>query len=124
MHVKVTVKNYKKILGKDFVDVECVAQSDSISDDITTNIFVMQKLPKNALNESTARFSHVADPVDLEDYPAQEMQDSPYFRTNEITLRVRNDFQASRIVSVMQEQVQNLKTALTLSPFFEQTFIL
>lgn len=124
MHVKITIKRHKEILGKQFIDIECQAQSDSLSDDMDTNIFVIQKLPKNALGESTSQFSHVADPVDLEDYPAYQVQDIPYFRTNHITLRVRSEYQTARIISVMQEQVQNLKTALTLPPVSEQTLIL
>ena len=124
MHVDITVKRHKEILGKQYIDIQCIAQSDSQSADIDKNIFVMQKLPKNALNESTARFSHIADPVDLQDYPAYEMQDAPYFRANEITLRVRSQFQVSHIISVMQDELQKLKSALTLAPISEEKFTL
>lgn len=124
MHVKVTVKRHKEILGKQYIDIECQAQSDSLSDDMDTNIFVVQKLPKNALGQTTSQFSHVADPVDLQDYPPYPAQDLPYFRTNQITLRVRSEYQTARIISVLEQEVQNLRTALTLPPVSEQTLIL
>ena len=119
-----TVKRYKTALSKAYIDIVCTADT---SDSCGASIFVMQQLPKNALNESTYRFSHVADPVDLQDYPQEQLEDSAYFRTNEITLRVRSQYQVQLIVQTMRKEVQALAHALSAPPeseeVFSQTFI-
>ena len=114
------IKRYKTAQSKSYIDVTCTAHTGSTDED--PNIFVLQKLPKNALGQSTSRFSHIADPVDMEDYSAQETEDMAYFRASEITLRVRSQFQVEHIISVMREQVKALVQALSAVPSDETTF--
>ena len=127
MNITVTfnIKRYKTALSKSYIDIHCQASadtSDSTSSQDISCIFMMQKLPKNALNQSTARFSHIADPVDLQDYPAEETQDMTYFRTNEITLRVRSQFQMEHIVETMRKEVKALVQALNALPDTQESF--
>lgn len=106
IQIQYNIKRY--INGsKSAIDVTCQAfcQQDP-------NIFVMQKLPKNALGEVTYRFSHVADPVDLQDWPDSQQDDYAYFRTNKVTLRVRSQFQAQSIIDTMRQEVKALVKAL------------
>lgn len=102
-----TISRYIKDPSKAAIDITCKATGD-----VDSKIFVMQKMSKNALGEDTFRFSHVADPVDLQDWPDYMQDDYPYFRTDQITLRVRSQFQAQSIIKTMQEQVKNLVQAL------------
>lgn len=118
IRVNFNIKKYKTAQSKSYIDIQCAAYTDSNS----TCIFVMQKLPKNAIGQTTSQFSHVADPVDMEDYPDKEQEDSAYFRTNSITLRVRNQFQVQHIVQTMRKQVQALAHALSAVPESEESF--
>lgn len=103
------ISRYTKNPSKTAIDITCKASGDS---DIDSKIFVMQKLSKNTLGQQTYRFSHVADPVDLQDWPDCMQDDYSYFRTDQITLRVRSQFQAQSIIKTMQEQVKSLVQAL------------
>ena len=107
IQIQYNVKKYLKG-SKSAIDVTCQAfcQQDP-------NIFVMQKLPKNALGQVTYRFSHVADLVDLEDWPDSQQDDYAYFRTNKVTLRVRSQFQAQSIINTMRQEVKALSKALS-----------
>lgn len=120
MNIKVdfTVTRYKAAQSKSYIDVTCTASQDSDS----ICIFVMQKLPKNALGQVTSMFSHVADPVDMQDYPDQETQDKAYFRSSTITLRVRSQFQVEHIIEVMRKEVKALAQALTGAVESEEVF--
>ena len=121
--IEFNIKRYKTALSKSYIDIQCTASAQSSdSSSVDSNIFVIQKLPKNALGESTSRFSHVADPVDMQDYPSEEVQDSAYFRTNSITLRVRSQFQMEHIVEVMRKEVSALTQALNALPASEESF--
>ena len=124
MNIRVDFKinRYKTAQSKAYIDISCHAYEDSDS----LCIFVMQKLPKNALGQTTSMFSHVADPVDMQDFPDHQEEDKAYFRTSDITLRVRNQFQVQHIVQTMREQVKALAQALTAAveseEIFSQTF--
>lgn len=117
--VNFTVKRYKVAASKNYIDVQCEAAASDSSDPC---IFVIQNLPKNALGESTERFSHVADPVDMQDFPAEKDTQLPYFRTDSIILRVRSQFQVQHIISVMRKQVSALVQALSAVPSSEEIF--
>lgn len=107
LHFK--VKRLKRPTLKNAIDVQCYATSSTGSD---TNVFVIQILPKNALNQSQFRFSHVADPVDMQDYPSIVDFDTPYFRTDSIKLRLRNQYQANIVIQTLKKQVRSLVNAI------------
>lgn len=104
-----SVKRYQRSGYKAAVDIECKATSAC---NVDTNIFVIQKLPKNFNKQPDYRFSHIADPVDMQDYPSEMMDDYAYFRTNSIKLRVRNDFQAQHAINGIKTGVTALVKAL------------
>lgn len=134
MNIIVTfdIKRYKTALSKSYIDIHCTAHTESsdslsrVAEPDSSYIFVIQKLPKNAIGQTGARFSHIADPVDIQDFPIEQTQDSPYFRAKQITLRVRSQFQADRIISIMRKEIKDLAQALTVLPdseeFFSETF--
>ena len=104
-----SVKRYQRSGYKAAVDIECKATSSCNAD---TNVFVIQKLPKNFNKQPDYRFSHIADPVDMQDYPSEIMDDYAYFRTDSIKLRVRNDFQAQHAINGIKTGVTALVKAL------------
>lgn len=104
-----SVKRYQRSGYKAAVDIECKATSAC---NVDTNVFVIQKLPKNFNKQPDYRFSHIADPVDMQDYPSVMMDDYAYFRTNSIKLRVRNDFQAQHAINGIKTGVAALVKAL------------
>lgn len=104
-----SVKRYQRSGYKAAVDIECKATSAC---NVDTNVFVIQKLPKNFNKQPDYRFSHIADPVDMQDYPSEMMDDYAYFRTNSIKLRVRNDFQAQHAINGIKTGVTALVKAL------------
>lgn len=104
-----SVKRYQRSGYKAAVDIECKATSAC---NVDTNVFVIQKLPKNFNKQPDYRFSHIADPVDMQDYPSEMMDDYAYFRTNSIKLRVRNDFQAQHAINGIKTGVAALVKAL------------
>lgn len=104
-----SVKRYLRSGYKAAVDIECKATSAC---NVDTNVFVIQKLPKNFNKQPDYRFSHIADPVDMQDYPSVMMDDYAYFRTNSIKLRVRNDFQAQHAINGIKTGVTALVKAL------------
>lgn len=103
------VKRYQKSGYKSAVDIQCKATS-ACNDD--TNIFMIQKLPKNFNRQPDYRFSHVADPVDMQDYPTELHDDFAYFRVNHIKLRVRNDFQAEHVIQGLKSGASALVRAM------------
>lgn len=130
MNITITfdIKRYKTALSKSYIDIHCTAHTQ-ISDSLSSSsqpdssyIFVIQKLPKNALGQNSARFSHIADPVDIQDFPIEQSQDIPYFRAKEITLRVRSQFQSDRIISIMRKEVKDLVQALSVMPDSQESF--
>lgn len=104
-----SVKRYQRSGYKAAVDIECKATSAC---NVDTNVFVIQKLPKNFNKQPDYRFSHIADPVDMQDYPSEIMDDYAYFRTDSIKLRVRNDFQAQHAINGIKTGVAALVKAL------------
>lgn len=104
-----SVKRYQRSGYKAAVDIECKATSAC---NVDTNVFVIQKLPKNFNKQPDYRFSHIADPVDMQDYPSEMLDDYAYFRTNSIKLRVRNDFQAQHAINGIKTGVTALVKAL------------
>lgn len=104
-----SVKRYQRSGYKAAVDIECKATSAC---NVDTNVFVIQKLPNNFNKQPDYRFSHVADPVDMQDYPTDKMDDYAYFRTDSIKLRVRNDFQAQHAINGIKTGVTALVKAL------------
>ena len=104
-----SVKRYQRSGYKAAVDIECKATSSCNAD---TNVFVIYKLPKNFNKQPDYRFSHIADPVDMQDYPSEIMDDYAYFRTDSIKLRVRNDFQAQHAINGIKTGVTALVKAL------------
>ncbi len=104
-----SVKRYQRSGYKAAVDIECKATSAC---NVDTNVFVIQKLPKNFNKQPDYRFSHIADPVDMQDYPSEIMDDYAYFRTDSIKLRVRNDFQAQHAINGIKTGVTALVKAL------------
>lgn len=104
-----SVKRYQRSGYKAAVDIECKATSAC---NVDTNVFVIQKLPKNFNKQPDYRFSHIADPVDMQDYPSAMLDDYAYFRTNSIKLRVRNDFQAQHAINGIKTGVAALVKAL------------
>ena len=104
-----SVKRYLRSGYKAAVDIECKATSAC---NVDTNVFVIQKLPKNFNKQPDYRFSHIADPVDMQDYPSAMLDDYAYFRTNSIKLRVRNDFQAQHAINGIMTGVTALVKAL------------
>ena len=117
--INFTVKRYKTDPGKQYIDIQCSATA---SDSSGANIFVIQNLPKNALGQSCTRFSHIADPVDIQDFPPERDPQIPYFRTDSIILRVRSEFQVERIIKVMSQEVNSLVQALATLPSSEESF--
>lgn len=103
------VKRYQKSGYKAAVDIQCKATS-ACNDD--TNIFMIQKLPKNFNRQQDYRFSHVADPVDMQDYPTELHDDFAYFRVDHIKLRVRNDFQAEHVIQGLKSGASALVRAM------------
>lgn len=104
-----SVKRYQRSGYKAAVDIECKATSAC---NVDTNVFVIQKLPKNFNKQPDYRFSHIADPVDMQDYPSTMLDDYAYFRTNSIKLRVRSDFQAQHAINGIKTGVAALVKAL------------
>lgn len=104
-----SVKRYQRSGYKAAVDIECKATSAC---NVDTNVFVIQKLPKNFNKQPDYRFSHIADPVDMQDYPSAMLDDYAYFRTNSIKLRVRSDFQAQHAINGIKTGVAALVKAL------------
>lgn len=82
-----------------------VTSSDSQTD---VRVFMIQIGPKNYLGEPTDRFSHVADLVDMQDYPSQRDQDMAYYRTDDIILRVRSQFICDQTVQALIQEVKDL----------------
>lgn len=107
MHIKLKIQlkpaNTKN--SRTAWDILCQTTAEDGSD---PNVFVIQVLPKNALNESTDRFSHIADLVDMEDYPSTKDLNKPYYRVSSIVLRVRSQFQAQHVISNIRQDVKEL----------------
>lgn len=117
-----TIKRRRCHSSKQYIDIVCTtgpAESDSTTD---YYVFVMQNMPKNALGQATQRFSHIADPVDMQDYPPYKTEDLPYFRSNQITLRVRSQFQAQHIIEQMRKDIDRLVKACQAVPYDDETF--
>lgn len=108
MQVKLDIKvnQYIKDDLKATVDIYCKAYTEDPNSD--PKVFMIQKLPKNALGQLDMRFSHVADPVDMQDWPDHVSQDYAYFRTDQIKLRVRSPFIAQRVIQQLKNGVERL----------------
>lgn len=89
---------------KPAIDIHAqITSSDSTAD---TNIFMMEKLPKNFQKQYDYRFSHVADLVDMQDYPTYKDDNMAYYRTDQIVLRVRSQYIAQQVIQAMKDQVR------------------
>lgn len=83
-------------------------------DNTDPNVFMIQILPKNALDQYQTQFSHVASPVDMQSYPAQYNRDYPYYRTDKFVLRVGSQYQKQQLLKGLARGVRRLDKALAM----------
>lgn len=106
LNLDIKVKLCKQFHAMDLICQTYTVQSDSSTTD--TNVFMIEVLPGNALGQPNFRFSHVADAVDMQDYPDHYDPDYAYFRTNAITLRLRSQYLVNRAAKNIYNDVCSL----------------
>lgn len=117
MAISITVQYYRSEIVKNLqsYDLQVVVES---AVEMPEEIFVMQAMQSPASPGGITKpdlFTCIADPVDLEEFPASTpdlSSEMPYYRVSEITLRFRSMELLEQCQQLIDEDIQGLVNAL------------
>lgn len=120
MAISITVKYYRNEIVKNLqsYDLRVVVEAAT---DMPEEIFVLQRTIPTAVPAGVTSptpsdvFTCIADPVDLEEFPVDApdlVNEMPYFRVSEITLRFRSLELLEEVRGLIGEDIQALVNSL------------